>query len=51
MKIEGGAEEFPAIEGLSVTGFFGANSNHFGDFNRGDWTVRESVTNRGARTS
>src|SRR5262249_61022335 len=31
-------------EGLNVTGFFSANSNHFGDFNRGDWTIREAVT-------
>ena len=45
VKIEGGAEGIPpAIEGLSVTGFFSAASNHFGDFNRGDWTIRESVT-------
>jgi hypothetical protein len=32
------------VEGLNVTGFFSAASTHFGDFNRGDWTVRESVT-------
>ena len=45
MKIEGGAKGIPpAVEGLSVTGFFSANSTHFGDFNRGDWTFRESVT-------
>jgi len=45
VKIEGGAKGIPpAIEGLSVTGFFSAASTHFGDFNRGDWTFRESVT-------
>jgi len=45
VKIEGGAQGIsPAIEGLNVTGFFSAASNHFGDFNRGDWTIRESVT-------
>ena len=45
VKIEGGAQGIPpAIEGLNVTGFFGAASTHFGDFNRGDWTIRESVT-------
>jgi hypothetical protein len=45
VKIEGGAQGIPpAIEGLNVTGFFSARSNHFGDFNRGDWTIREVVT-------
>jgi hypothetical protein len=45
VKIEGGAKGIPpAIEGLNVTGFFSAASTHFGDFNRGDWTLRESVT-------
>ncbi len=45
VKIEGGAQGIaPAIEGLNVTGFFGAASTHFGDFNRGDWTIREAVT-------
>jgi len=45
VKIEGGAKGIPpAIEGLTVTGFFGVASTHFGDFNRGDWTIRESVT-------
>src|SRR5262245_36095653 len=45
VKIEGGAKGIPpALEGLSVTGFFSAASTHFGDFNRGDWTLRESVT-------
>src|SRR5262249_19132483 len=45
VRIEGGAQGIPpAIEGLNVTGFFSASSNHFGDFNRGDWTIREAVT-------
>src|SRR5262245_27830756 len=45
VRIEGGAEGIPpAIEGLNVNGFFSAASNHFGDFNRGDWTIREVVT-------
>ncbi len=45
VRIEGGAQDIPpAIEGLNVSGFFSANSNHFGDFNRGDWTIREVVT-------
>jgi hypothetical protein len=45
VKIEGGAKGIPpALEGLSVTGFFSAASTHFGDFNRGDWTFRESVS-------
>ena len=29
---------------LSVDGFFGFNTNHLGDFGRGDWTVHEDVT-------
>jgi hypothetical protein len=45
VKIEGGAEGIPpALEGLSVTGLFSVASTHFGDFNRGDWTIREAVT-------
>ena len=45
VRIEGGAQGIPpALEGLSVTGLFSVASTHFGDFNRGDWTIRESVT-------
>jgi len=45
VKIEGGAKGIPpALEGLGVTGLFSVASTHFGDFNRGDWTIRESVT-------
>jgi Carboxypeptidase regulatory-like domain/TonB dependent receptor-like, beta-barrel len=29
---------------ISVGGFFTVNTNHLGNFNRGDWTVREEVT-------
>jgi hypothetical protein len=29
---------------LSVNGFFSFNTNHLGDFDRGDWTVHEDVT-------
>ncbi len=29
---------------LSVGGFFAVGTNHLGDFNRGDWTLREDVT-------
>ena len=29
---------------LNVDGGFGINTNHKGDFDRGDWTIRESVT-------
>lgn len=29
---------------LGVSGFFGFNTNHLGDFNRGDWTIHEDVT-------
>jgi Carboxypeptidase regulatory-like domain len=45
VKIAGGAPGIsPAIEGLSVTGLFSVASTHFGDFNRGDWRIREAVT-------
>ncbi|HUS07987.1 MAG TPA: TonB-dependent receptor [Bryobacteraceae bacterium] len=45
VKIAGGATGIPpAIEGLNVSGFFNAGSTHFGDFNRGDWRIREGVT-------
>jgi len=45
VKVAGGAPGIsPAIEGLSVGGFFSVTSNHFGDFNRGDWRIREAVT-------
>ncbi len=45
VRIEGGAKGIPpALEGLGVTGLFSVASTHFGDFNRGDWTIRESVT-------
>jgi len=45
VKIAGRAPGIsPAIEGLNVGGFFNVTSNHFGDFNRGDWRVREAVT-------
>ena len=34
---------------MSVTGGFGINANHMGDFDRGDFTIREVVTKiRGA---
>ncbi len=33
----------PEIQ-LSVTGGFGINTNHLGDFDRGDFTIRENVT-------
>jgi Carboxypeptidase regulatory-like domain/TonB dependent receptor len=34
---------------LSVNGFFSVNTNHLGDFGRGDWTIHEDVTDqRGA---
>lgn len=29
---------------MSVNGFFSVNTNHLGDFDRGDYTVREDVT-------
>lgn len=29
---------------LSVSGFFGVGTNHFGIFNRSDWSIREDVT-------
>src|SRR5262245_50679454 len=45
VRIEGGAKGIPpALEGLGVTGLFSVASTHFGDFNRGLWTIRESVT-------
>jgi hypothetical protein len=45
VKIEGGDKGIsPAIEGLNVGGFFSFASGHWGDFNRGDWTIREVVT-------
>ena len=45
VKIAGGAPGIaPAIEGLNVANFFSASSTHFGNFNRGDWKIREVVT-------
>ncbi|HEU0139426.1 MAG TPA: TonB-dependent receptor, partial [Bryobacteraceae bacterium] len=45
VKVEGGDKGIsPAIEGLSVSGLFSLASGHWGDFNRGDWTLREVVT-------
>jgi len=34
----------PPEMSLYVDGFFGFSTNHLGDFNRGDWTLREDVT-------
>ncbi len=34
----------PALDGLNVSGFFVSQGGHFGDFNRGDWRIREVVT-------
>ena len=34
----------PALEQLSVGGFFTLASGHLGNFNRGDWQFREAVT-------
>ena len=39
----------PPEMSLSVGGYFSFGTNHLGDFNRGDWTVHEDVTEqRGA---
>jgi hypothetical protein len=34
----------PAMEGVSVGGFFSINSNHPGEFDRNDWRIREIAT-------
>ena len=45
VKIAAGAPGIsPAIESLSVGGFFTISSSHDGDFNRGDFQFREAVT-------
>src|SRR5205814_606636 len=31
---------------LDVSGYFGFGTNHLGDFNRGDWTIHEDVTDQ-----
>ena len=36
--------QIPQMDGLTVGGYFGFASNHFGNFNRGDKTFRELVT-------
>ena len=38
------APQLPQMDGLTVGGYFSFASNHFGDFNRGDKTIREVVT-------
>lgn len=40
----GGSGIPPAIEALNVSGFFNVQSGHLGQFNRGDWRVREVIT-------
>jgi hypothetical protein len=45
VKIAGGAPGIPpAIETLNVGGFFSIASSHRGEFDRGDWRLREVVT-------
>jgi hypothetical protein len=45
VKIAGGAPNAPAaIEALNIGGYFNLQSSHFGNFNRGDWRIREVVT-------
>ena len=34
----------PPEMSLGVSGFFGFDTNHLGDFDRGDWTIHEDVT-------
>ena len=38
------ASPTPPEINLSVNGGFGINTNHLGQFNRGDWVIREDVT-------
>jgi hypothetical protein len=38
-----GAPDPPEIS-MDVSGAFSINTNHLGDFDRGDWTIRENVT-------
>jgi hypothetical protein len=45
VPIAGGAAGVPpAIEGLTVGGFFNIATGHWGQFNRGDWRAREVAT-------
>ena len=45
VKIAGGAPGAPAaIEALNIGGYFNLQSGHFGNFDRGDWRIREVVT-------
>jgi Carboxypeptidase regulatory-like domain len=37
------APAIPQMDGLTVGGYFNFSSSHFGDFNRGDKTVREII--------
>jgi hypothetical protein len=50
VKIQPGAPGAqPALDTLNVNGFFAAGGSHAGNFNRGDWRVREVVTVEMAR--
>jgi hypothetical protein len=45
VKISGGGPGIPpAIEAMNVMGFFNVQSGHLGEFDRGDWRLREVVT-------